>query len=82
LLFLILSTGVVLTILFAIFKLLLILVLPFVFITIVYWMANLNNEIDRFLICAAAIVFVANVSVSFGEFLSFLGKTKFVYTKK
>ncbi len=37
--------------------------------TIVYWMANLNNDIEKYVICAAVIVFVANVSVSFGKLL-------------
>ncbi len=42
--------------------------MPFIFASIVYWMSNLNNEIDRYLICAATIVLVANVTTSFGDF--------------
>ncbi len=44
--------------------------IPFVFITICYWMANLNNGIDRYFICSGIIILVAQTAVSFGEFLS------------
>lgn len=42
------------------------LLLPFIYITIVYWMAGLNSSADKFFICAVTIVFVANIAVSFG----------------
>ncbi len=40
------------------------------FISIVYWMANLNNEATRFLICCATVILVANCASSFGSFLA------------
>ena len=46
-------------------------ILPFTYITIVYWMANLNNDADKFFICAVTIVFVANIAVSFGNLYYF-----------
>lgn len=45
-------------------------VLPFIFTTICYWMADLNNDLSRFLICAAMLILVAQTAVSFGTFLS------------
>jgi hypothetical protein len=40
--------------------------------SIAYWMANLNNDINRFVICVAIIVLVVQCSVGFGTFLSSL----------
>lgn len=45
-------------------------VLPFVFVTINYWMSNLNSDVGKFFICAGIIILVANTSVAFGSFLS------------
>ena len=45
-------------------------VLPIMFITIVYWMANLNNEISRFAVCALVMVLVVQSSLAFGTFIS------------
>lgn len=33
-------------------------------------MSNLNNDVDRFLICVGIIIFTANVASSFGTFIS------------
>ena len=44
--------------------------IPTIFITIVYWMGDLNKEGNRFLICVGIIILVAQCSVSFGTFLS------------
>nr|UOU03360.1 ATP-binding cassette subfamily G-like 10 [Brachionus rubens] len=44
--------------------------IPAVFVTIIYWMADLNKEGNRFWICMALIILVAQCSVSFGTFLS------------
>nr|UOU03355.1 ATP-binding cassette subfamily G-like 5 [Brachionus rubens] len=46
--------------------------LPFVFITINYWMSNLNNDVGRFFICVAIIILVANCAVAFGSIISTL----------
>jgi uncharacterized phage infection (PIP) family protein YhgE len=43
-------------------------VLPFVFTTIIYWMANLSSDVWAFLTCAAIIILVAQTAVSFGNF--------------
>lgn len=43
---------------------------PFLFVTIVYWMCNLTNDGAKYIICCVIIILVANVSVSFGEFIS------------
>jgi hypothetical protein len=40
--------------------------------SIAYWMANLNNDINRFVLCVAIIVLVVQCSVGFGTFLSAL----------
>lgn len=45
-------------------------VLPFCFMLIVYWMANISNSIENFLICAGIIILSAQAAVSFGNFLS------------
>nr|UOU03353.1 ATP-binding cassette subfamily G-like 2 [Brachionus rubens] len=45
-------------------------VLPIVFMTIAYWMANLNNDPGRFFICVSIIVLVVQCSLAFGTFLS------------
>ncbi len=44
--------------------------IPFMFVVIIYWMSNLNNDGGRFLICCLIIILVANCSVSFGECIS------------
>ena len=44
--------------------------MPTIFMSICYWMANLNNGIDRFLIAVLIVVLVTQTSVSFGTFLS------------
>ena len=46
------------------------LILPVIFISIVYWMANLNPDPGRFFICMLVIVLVVQCSSSFGTFLS------------
>ena len=45
-------------------------IFPILFISIVYWMAGLNDKADRFLIATAVVVLVAQCAVSFGSFLS------------
>jgi hypothetical protein len=45
-------------------------IFPLIFVSIVYWMAALNEKVDRFFICCAVIILVANSAVSFGSFLS------------
>ncbi|RNA38237.1 white-like isoform X1 [Brachionus plicatilis] len=45
-------------------------ILPILFMSIAYWMANLNNSADRFFICVAIIVLVVQCSLAFGCFLS------------
>nr|QNH67901.1 ATP-binding cassette transporter subfamily G-like protein 2 [Brachionus rotundiformis] len=45
-------------------------VLPILFMSIAYWMANLNNSADRFFICVSIIVLVVQCSLAFGCFLS------------
>jgi len=55
-------------------------IFPFIMVTIVYWMTNLNNDVGRFFICVGIIILVANCSVSFGCFLSVVAP-KFVFLK-
>ena len=38
--------------------------------SIVYWMTNLNNAADRFIICVIVIILVVQCSHAFGTFLS------------
>ncbi len=45
------------------------LVVPFCFTTIFYWMTNLNNDFTRFMICNAIIVGVAQISAAYSEYL-------------
>ena len=45
-------------------------VLPFFFMLIVYWMANIGQSIQGFLICTGIIILSAQAAVSFGNFLS------------
>jgi ATP-binding cassette, subfamily G (WHITE), eye pigment precursor transporter len=45
-------------------------IMPTIFMSICYWMANLNNELDRFFTCVLIVILVAQTSVSFGTFLS------------
>nr|QNH67970.1 ATP-binding cassette transporter subfamily G-like protein 4 [Brachionus plicatilis] len=44
--------------------------LPFIFITINYWMSNLNNDVGRFFICVGIVILVANAAVAFGSIIS------------
>lgn len=37
------------------------------FVTITYWMANLNNDGGRYIIACIVVIIVSNVAVSFGE---------------
>ena len=41
-------------------------IFPFIFTTIIYWMCALNDLPDRFFICCAACVLVANNAVALG----------------
>ena len=43
--------------------------LPFVFVTIIYWMTNLNNSVGSFFLCCFIIILVANTAVAFGKWL-------------
>ena len=45
-------------------------ILPIFGMTIVYWMANLNNNINRFIICLVIINLVVQASFAFGTFVS------------
>nr|QUF59467.1 ATP-binding cassette transporter Abcg-like2 [Brachionus angularis] len=45
-------------------------ILPIVFMSIVYWMANLNNDAERFFICVGVIILVVQCSLAFGTFIS------------
>ena len=53
------------------FKLPKFIVLPFLFVTITYWMANLNHYASSFFLCCFIIILVANCAVSFGNMLFF-----------
>nr|APD26554.1 ATP-binding cassette transporter subfamily G-like1 protein [Brachionus koreanus] len=44
--------------------------LPILFMSIAYWMANLNNNVERFFTCVCIIVLVVQCSLAFGCFLS------------
>ena len=46
--------------------------IPIVFMSIAYWMANLNNKFDRFVIAVCIIILVVQCSLAFGTFLSAL----------
>ena len=39
----------------------------FIFMTIVYFMANLNSGVDRYFVCAGIIVLLANIAIAFGQ---------------
>ena len=41
--------------------------ITFLYVTIIYWMTNLNNDGGRFVTCVVVIIFVVNISVSFGK---------------
>jgi hypothetical protein len=43
------------------------LILSVTFLTIIYFMANLNSGIDRYFICCAIIALLANISIAFGK---------------
>ncbi|RNA03564.1 white-like isoform X2, partial [Brachionus plicatilis] len=45
-------------------------IFPAIFVSIVYWMAGLNNDGLKFALCVLAIILVANSAVSFGSFIS------------
>lgn len=44
--------------------------MPFIFMTVVFWMSNLSDSITNFLTCTGIIILSAQASVSFGNFLS------------
>ena len=44
--------------------------LPIIFMSIVYWMSNLNNDINRFIVCVLVMVLVVQSALAFGTFLS------------
>ena len=41
------------------------LVVPFCFTSIFYWMTNLNNDFTRFMICNAIVIGVAQISAAY-----------------
>ncbi|RNA30833.1 white isoform X1, partial [Brachionus plicatilis] len=45
-------------------------IIPIIFVSIIYWMSDLSREGNRFAICVFMIILVAQCSVSFGTFLS------------
>jgi ABC-type multidrug transport system permease subunit len=45
-------------------------ILPFVFVTVAYWMIDLNNDPIKYLICCAGIILSANSAVAFGGLIS------------
>lgn len=45
-------------------------VIPVIFVSIIYWMSDLSREGNRFIICICMIILVAQCAVSFGTFLS------------
>lgn len=47
-------------------------IIPFTFITIVYWMAGLNDNPDRYLILGLVGILVANSTTAFGSLISAL----------
>ena len=44
--------------------------LPILFMSIVYWMANLNNDIAKFVLCVLVMVLVVQSALAFGTLLS------------
>jgi hypothetical protein len=54
----------------SILKLPLFVLLPTMFMTICYWMADLNHDPTKFFTCVAIVVLVAQIAISFGTFLS------------
>ena len=55
-------------------------VLPFLFMSIIYWMSNLNNDINKFFICGSLVVLAAQASLAFGHFLSAVSPSSTVAT--
>ena len=45
-------------------------ILPIIFISIVYWMANLNNDLNKFVVCILVMVLVVQCSLAFGTLIS------------
>ncbi|RNA15896.1 white isoform X1 [Brachionus plicatilis] len=45
-------------------------VIPIIFVSIIYWMSDLSREGNQFIICICMIILVAQCAVSFGTFLS------------
>nr|UOU03354.1 ATP-binding cassette subfamily G-like 4 [Brachionus rubens] len=45
-------------------------IFPAIFVTIVYWMSNLNNDAVKFSLAVLTVILVANAAVSFGSFVS------------
>ena len=54
-------------------------ILPSFITTIVYWMTNLNPDVNRFFIACVIIVLVAQTSVAFGKFIMFRIFVFFLY---
>ena len=44
--------------------------IPFLLTTIIYWMSNLNNAGDRYILACVALIMIANCAVSFGVLIS------------
>jgi hypothetical protein len=42
----------------------------FLYLTIIYWMANLNNAADRYFWSALIIIILANIAIAFGKITS------------
>lgn len=55
-------------------------ILPFVFVTIVYWMCNLNPDVGRFFSCVGIVILVANCSVAFGKNMTLLKRKGIKFT--
>ena len=49
---------------------------PFGFTTIFYWMTNLNNDFNRFMICCAIVIGVAQISAAYSQFISVITPSK------
>ncbi|KAK6166710.1 hypothetical protein SNE40_023343 [Patella caerulea] len=49
--------------------------IPFIFISVVYWMVGLYASAEAFLICAGLTILVANIAMSFGYLISTLTKS-------
>ena len=49
--------------------------MPFILVSIVYWMANLNPLAYSFFICWIIIVLISNISAGYGTLISTLAST-------